>query len=59
MANLQDTFRVRVKKTFKRRFERVARLERRRPSDMGRDILENFVREREAAAAAQAAGVRS
>jgi hypothetical protein len=43
MAKLQETFRVRVKKTFKRRFERVAALERRRPSDLGRLVLENYI----------------
>lgn len=47
MAALQETFRVRVAKSFKRRFERVAARERRKPSDLGRLILTDYVEQRE------------
>lgn len=45
---LQGTIRFRTTKTIKVRFQRLARLARREPSDLGREIIEDFVARREA-----------
>jgi predicted transcriptional regulator len=47
MAALQETFRVRVAKTFKKRFERIAARERRTPSDLGRLVLADYIEQKE------------
>lgn len=45
---LQDTIRFRTTKTIKARFRRLARVARKDPSDLGREIIEDFVIRREA-----------
>lgn len=45
---LQGTIRFRTTKTIKARFQRLARVARKDPSDLGREIIEDFVARREA-----------
>lgn len=45
---LQDTIRFRTTKTIKARFRRLARVARKDPSDLGREIIKDFVMRREA-----------
>jgi len=45
---LQGTIRFRTTKTIKARFRRLARVARKDPSDLGRQIIEDFVTRREA-----------
>ena len=45
---LQGTIRFRTTKAIKARFQRLARVARKDPSDLGREIIEDFVTRREA-----------
>jgi hypothetical protein len=44
---LKDTIRFRTTRTFKTRFNRVARAEKKRASDLGRDLIADYVEKRE------------
>jgi hypothetical protein len=46
---LRDTIRFRATRKIKSRFNRIARVRGKKPSDLGRQLIENFVKEHELA----------